>query len=542
MSTASLAIEKDFIHTRTVERKSLVIIGGGVAGLSAAIAWALNNDVREHPVVVLEKEPSVGGCVTSFVRKGFLFDTVQMIPDASDILEYLGVDIDLRRFAGCTMRILLAGSAGGEARTFTVPAGYDEFRRMLRERYPREAGRIDRFFSYTRAMYDELFRLRTEPNFLQLLRVPLSCPRVVKNRNRTFREYFDHFGFEDPELREIFDVFAAFSALPAERAAALMTVAAFCSTLEGVYRPKRGFIQFPQKMRLRLVELGGEVRTRTGVSKILVDKGRVWGVRLSDGGIIAAENIITTVDPKVAMMDMVGLDIIRKLNPGYADKVESMRMSTSSLHVSLGLDDRIDLAAGGLNCGYTVITTGGGTFERLFAAADRNEIALAEDCFHVAAISPSLITGGKPTLIIRAVPMPLGDWVSLRSTDPGTYVKKKEYWADFCIRLVEKHLVPNLGKHILVRDIATPATFSRYTGSPTGSIYDMAPYPDNFGRNRLRMRTPVKGLYQPKFSHGLLPALLGGMQAVDMILGGKVMEGMVRFKKKESGVRSRESE
>jgi phytoene dehydrogenase-like protein len=529
VSTASLAVEKDFIHTRTVERKSLVVIGGGVTGLSAAIAWALNNDVREHPVVVLEKEPAVGGCVTSFVRKGFLFDTVQMIPDASEILEYLGVEIDFRRFGGCIMRILLADPDSGETRTVAVPAGYDDFRRMLRKRYPGEAERIDRFFSYTRAMYDELFRLRMEPNVLQLLRIPLSCPRVVKNRNRTFREYCDLFGFTDPELREIFDVFAAFSALPAERAATLMTVAAFCSTLEGVYRPRRGFIQFPQTMRLRLVELGGEVRTRTVVSKILVNGGRVWGVRLTDGGIIAAENVITTVDPKVAMMDMVGLEVIRKLNPRYAEKVESVKMSTSSLHISLGLDDRIDLAASGLDCGYAVITTGRGTFEKLFAAADRNEIGLTERCFHVAAVAPSLITGGKPTLIIRAVPMPPGDWMSLRLTDSGAYLKKKEYWADFCIRLVEKHLVPNLRKHIVVKDVATPATFSRYTGSPTGSIYDMAPYPDNFGRNRLQMRTPVKGLYQPKFSHGILPALLGGMQAVDMILKGKVMKGRVRF-------------
>lgn len=218
------------------------------------------------------------------------------------------------------------------------------------------------------------------------------------------------------------------------------------------------------------------------------------------------------------MKEMVGLDIIRTLDPKYAVKAESMRMSISSLHISLGLDDRIDLASYGLDCGYNVITTGRGTFEKLFTAADRNEIGFSESCFHVAVICPSLATGGKPVIIVRAVPMPMSDWISLRSFDYETYTKKKEYWADFFIRLVEKYMIPNLRKHILVRDIASPATFSRYSGSPTGSIYDMAPYPDNFGRNRLPMRTPVKGLYQPKLSHGIFPALLGGMQAVDMIL------------------------
>jgi hypothetical protein len=43
------------------------------------------------------------------------------------------------------------------------------------------------------------------------------------------------------------------------------------------------------------------------------------------------------------------------------------------------------------------------------------------------------------------------------------------------------------------------------------------------------MRTPIKGLYQPKFSHGVWPSLQAGMQVVDMILGGKIMQGNTRY-------------
>ena len=109
------------------------------------------------------------------------------------------------------------------------------------------------------------------------------------------------------------------------------------------------------------------------------------------------------------------------------------------------------------------------------------------------------------------------------------YNEQKDTWADFFIDLVERYLIPDLKKHILVKDIATPATYARYSGSPTGSIYDMAPYIDNFGRTRLKMRTPVKGLFQPKFIHGVIGALFGGMQAVDMILEGRVMNGYARL-------------
>jgi len=94
-------------------------------------------------------------------------------------------------------------------------------------------------------------------------------------------------------------------------------------------------------------------------------------------------------------------------------------------------------------------------------------------------------------------------------------------------------LIPDLKKHILVKDISTPATYARYSGSPTGSIYGMAPYSDNFGRTRLKMRTPIKGLFQPLFSHGIFGCMLGALQVNDMILNRKILGGNARLKPKD---------
>jgi hypothetical protein len=58
----------------------------------------------------------------------------------------------------------------------------------------------------------------------------------------------------------------------------------------------------------------------------------------------------------------------------------------------------------------------------------------------------------------------------------------------------------------------------------------MAPYPDNFGRKRLKTRTPIRGLYQPKFVHGVIGSITGGLQAADMILEGRVMGGYSRLR------------
>ncbi|NHJ31956.1 MAG: NAD(P)/FAD-dependent oxidoreductase, partial [Asgard group archaeon] len=371
-----------------------------------------------------------------------------------------------------------------------------------------------------------------EAGFVDVLKLLVTCPKIIKNSSKTFKEYFKQFKITEPDVIEIFDVFAAFSALPGDRAAALITISAMNSLLDGAFRPKEGFQQFPQQIQNKYFELGGKLLLNTEVKKILVENDIVKGVKLADGKVIHSDYVITTVDPKVAMKEMVGLDKIKAINTKYAQKVEDVKMSCSSMNVSLGLDDKIDLAALGLDCGYNVITTGGETFDKLFDGFEKGEIAFSDTQFHFGVICPSLTTGGKPNITIRVVPMALGDWADLRKNDPKKYKEKKEKWANYAIDKVEKYLIPNLRKHIVVTDISTPATYARYSGSPSGSIYDMAPYTTNFGRTRLKMRTPIKGLFQPRFVHGVFGSLLSGLQVNDMILEGKIMNGMARLPKK----------
>jgi phytoene dehydrogenase-like protein len=140
-------------------------------------------------------------------------------------------------------------------------------------------------------------------------------------------------------------------------------------------------------------------------------------------------------------------------------------------------------------------------------------------------ISPSVCDRRKNNLVIHVVPVPAASWIELRETDYKSYTRKKQQLADFYIQKVEKYMIPGLRNHILFTDISTPATYARYIGSPGGSNYDMMPVPGNFGKNRLRTRTPVENLFMPKFSHGIWPSLQAGLQVVDMISGGKIMNG-----------------
>jgi len=517
-----------------ISKKSLIIIGAGMAGLTAGITWALNTDIKNNPVLIVEKQPKSGGFVTSYEREGYVFDTCQMLPNMSEIFEYLGINIELKKFKGYYMRIIVVDPNTGESKILELPSGVENFKKMLMASYPNNSKQIGKFLDHARSMYLELFKLKLEPTIIEILKTLFNCPKIIKNSSKTFKEYFNQFQITEPDVIEIFNAFAAFSALPAKQASSLVPVAAMNSLLDGAYRTKIGFIDLANQFEKKYLELGGELKLNSEVEKILVgDDNIVKGIRLKDGKEIYADIVISTVDTMLAMKQLIGLDVIRKVDEKYAEKVESVKMSTSSMNIGLGLDDKIDLVALGMDCGYNVITTGGDSYDRLFELYEQGEIGFNEKCFHFGVISPTPTTGGQPNITVRVTPMALADWAELRESDREKYNSKKEKLADFFIEMIEKYLIPDLREHILIKDVSTPATYARYSGSPTGSLYDMAPFTNNFGRTRLKMRTPIKGLYHPKFVVGVFGAVLGGMQAIDMILERKVMNGNARFKPKQ---------
>ena len=511
-------------------RKSLIVIGAGITGLSTGLTWTMYHDVKSDPVLIIEKQPKTGGYVTSYERQGFQFDTCQMIPNISELLDFFDVRVDLREYKGYYMRIFLVDTKTDTVRVIDLPSGFEDFKQELIQKYPRNAAEIKHFLDYSRAMYLELFKLKVEPTFIEVLKTLFACPKIVKNASKTFKEYFAQFNITEPDVIEIFSIFAEFSGLPADRVSAPVPISAMNSLLDGAFRPKKGFIEFPKKFEEKYLDRGGELMLNTRVDKILVENGAVKGVRLEDGREIYSDRVVTTVDPKVAMQAMVDIETVRALDRKYAAKVEKVKMSTSSMNVSIGLDDEIDLKALGLDCGYNVITTGGDIYDRLFDDMEKGKIGYTDESFRLGVICPSLTTGGKPNIALRIVPMGIGDWVHLRENDPEKYKEVKHKWADFFIEKTEKYLIPDLRKHIKVVDVSTPATYARFSGSPSGAIYDMAPYPDNFGRTRLKMRTPVNGLFQPKFLHSVFATLLAGMQVNDMFTNGAVMNGNARYR------------
>ena len=490
----------------------LAVIGGGIAGLGTALLWQ-----KTHPsdrILIVEKQPFPGGYVTAYRRKDYVFETTQLFPDIVDILDYLDVEIDLKPYEGDFMRRLVVN--GDEVREYHLPSGADNLKAALQNLFPEDARKIARLFDYSVSMFAQVRSLKAISTPKDKLLTLVKAPRVIANLNRTYTEFLDRFGIDNPELRELLDTFTSFAGVPPGRASCILTTGAMLSSISRCYRPRGYFDEFPAAMASRFQERGGEILLNSAVDRILIRDGRAAELRISGTGeAIRAERFVSTVDPNVLVHDFVGDDHVPS---AYLEKLDSTVMSPSSLNIALGLDDDIDLGAMDLDYPYNVISTGLGTTDELFENFLEGRNAFSENLFHMGVVCPSLTTGGKSTVTLRVVPVAPSSWLDWKTKDPGRYAEEKERQADLFIRMAEKYLIPGLSSHIVVKDVATPATFARYSGSPTGSLYDMASLVTQFGPKRLGLQTPIPNLVQPKFSHGLYGSMMGAVQVVDLMM------------------------
>ncbi len=234
---------------------------------------------------------------------------------------------------------------------------------------------------YSVDMFKQVRKLKANATLKDKLKIPFQAPKVVANLNRTYSGLLDKFGITNPKLREVMETFTSFSGVPSDRASSIMATGAMLSSMTRCFRPYGYFDEFPAKMAQLFQERGGEMCFGAEVEKIVVEKGEAKGIKIKgEDEVIRAGTIITTVDPQLAMRTLVGDE---HLPSSYVEKLENTIMSVSSINVSLGLDDKIDMSSLDLDYPYNVVSTGLGTAEKLFEGYLAGDHAFSEDCFHM---------------------------------------------------------------------------------------------------------------------------------------------------------------
>jgi phytoene dehydrogenase-like protein len=82
-------------------------------------------------------------------------------------------------------------------------------------------------------------------------------------------------------------------------------------------------------------DLGGEIRFRAKVDKILVDHGHVTGVRVRDGATITAPIVISNLSPELTLVDLVGPEF---LSEDLAARLDSRDHRGAYVQIHFALD------------------------------------------------------------------------------------------------------------------------------------------------------------------------------------------------------------
>jgi 1-hydroxycarotenoid 3,4-desaturase len=312
-----------------MSNQRVVVIGAGIAGLSAALALV----ARGVEVTVVERAVQPGGKMREAVLGDRRIDcgptvlTMRWVFD--ELFDLLGEQLDDH----ITLRPLSvlarhAWTDGSQLDLFS-----DE---------ERSADAIGRFAGQSEVAGFKAFSADAKKIF-DILKVPfISAPApsmtsLLRSSGvrdlmsiRPFQTLWKALGgyFRDPRLQQLFGRYATYcGSSPFDAPATLMLVAHVESA--GVWLVDGGMHRIASTMSEMAASRGVQFRYGTGVSNVVVESGRASGVLLANGEHIEAGNVIVTADVAALAQGLFGPDAARTV-AAIPDKARSLSAMTWS--------------------------------------------------------------------------------------------------------------------------------------------------------------------------------------------------------------------
>ncbi|MBU2601771.1 MAG: NAD(P)/FAD-dependent oxidoreductase [Actinobacteria bacterium] len=500
---------------------SVIVIGAGLAGLSAGVYSRLNG----YDSLIVEHHSQPGGVAAWWTRKDYLFDggihflmghrpgqpTYELyeelgifpgvrVVDMHAYAEYVDeasgrsvvVGSDIERLADDLTGSLGAGvspAASGRSRAGVhgdraVVARLVEEARSLRgvgfaaagmERPPE----LSRFYHTARDLWDMRGLLR----------------HMHGSMGRPVAEFAA--GIEDPWVRWVVrnlfmpDVPVWF---------VTMLLAMLADGQLGLL--KDGCRSFVGAIERRYLDLGGEVVYGATGEEILVEHDRAVGVRLTDGTEHRADAVISAADGRSTIFDMLRG---RYVNDGIVRRYRDWRLFEPYVMVSFGV--RRTFPGEPPLSAYRL--------EHPLSVGDRTVEGIMMRRFDYGDVfAPS----GRAVIQVE-FESDFEHWARLRR-DRAAYKAEKQRVSEAVLDRLERHY-PGLGALVDVVDVATPYTTWRYTRNERGAFEGWMPVPEVMTRTLERTLPGLDGFFMAGQwvmpGGGVPPVLFSGRHAVQLM-------------------------
>lgn len=468
-----------------------VVIGAGLGGLVCGAYLA-----REGiPVTVVEQHSIPGGYATSFDRAGGKFNFEVSLHGtsihnngAARILNEIGV-LDKLELVELPEVYRLKTPKLDISVPQKDPQAYIG---LLSKHFPAEAEGIRGFVEEMLGIADEVDTLsRKKGKFFKLI-FPLQYPKMWNVRNKTLADMIDSH-VKDSDLKDVLSALWDYYGLPPSRLSGFYYANATGDYLKnGSYYIKERSQSLSDAIAEVIEDNGGKVLYDTRVQKIPVKNGSVTGVELAGGEILPARAVVSNASALATLRQMVPEEAVPA---DYRKKLDTYKPSISSFIVWLGLNKDL---RGKVKAFSTHVSSGRGP-EADYRSCLQGAI---EDQSFIVCVYDNIFEDysepGTSTLQLLVL-CGYEPWrkfeADYRAGNKAGYYKEKARWTDVLIRRAEKEVIPGLSGMIEVKDSATPLTNWRYTGNTDGAIYGFEQSMDNAYMNRIKSRTPIKGLY-----------------------------------------------
>ena len=485
--------------------KSLIIVGSGMAGLSAG-CYALMNGFK---TTIFEKHSIPGGLCTAWKRKGYTFDISMHLVTGSksgpfnQMWNELGVMKNIK-FHFHDHYAMIEGS--GKKLLFSTDKEF--VRKQMVDISPADKKLINEF---TELIFhsDMLEAASLKPASLSTLKeklkvIPYIIPLTgifMKYGKKSLQDYAAL--FKDPFLRDAVRFLVDCPGWPMPDFP-MITLAGYINTSvvkSGV--PLGGSQQVAFKISDLFRDLGGELKFNKRVSDLIVKDNNVSGVRLENGSEHLADFVLWAADGRTLIYDILKEKYI---SPAVGEMYNNWTPVKSIVHVMFGVNRDFSAEP-----------------HRTVFALEKPEIIAGEErkwlCMLHHSFDKSMSPEGKSVVEVW-YDTDYDYWEKLY-TDKDKYKAEKKKIAEFTISQLERRY-PGFASQIEVTDVPTPMTYKRYTdnwrGSPDGwymtnsNIRKMEPVHNLPGLNALYMAGQWTAPYT-----GTVIAALSGRQAVEIL-------------------------
>lgn len=485
------------------QQSRVIIVGGGLGGLSAAIHLRLAG----YEVTLFEANERVGGRANRIRRDGFTFDT------GPTLLNYPWVFENLFRAAGRELRDYVTLLPVDPSVSFQWPDGArfklsSNLQTLLAECERIEPGVRPQVIAFLqdaaikyRLSFDKLIA-RNEDNPLKWIGA-LSLPELA--RLSLWRSLDGELGrfFKSRYLREAFGSYGMYLGGSPYRLPGLFSILAYGELAYGLWLPRGGIYALIEGVERLARELGVEIHTQQAVKRIVIESQRATGVELADGSIHRAPLVVSNVDVPTTEAQLLGDNLRRarppKMTPGVMTFYWGVRGPVKNVgHHTIFLPDDVT-----------------GAFDELFRA-HRIPQHLP---FYVAmpsATDANLAPPGDTTMFVLA-PTPLLS--QMNGVDWAATIKRVRQQV---LERLWQHGVDLDPERIVVEEVLTPLEWQRRFGLFDGSAFGAAHTMWQVGPFRARnYAREIAGLYYVGASTtpgtGLPMVALGGKLTAERI-------------------------